>query len=86
MGYMKFRIRCRRCGHLNMPNNNTRKGIQQTLQGDFSECRGCGIKWSVINVPFRPLVKQIAFTIGNIITERVHLFEYEGQVPRASAF
>ena len=84
---IKFRIRCRRCGHLNMPNNNTRKGITQTLTGEFSKCRGCGHEWTIIGVPLRPLVQTIALELG-YISDKVELFQYKkrpGRVPRGMA-
>jgi len=88
MGFMKFRIRCRQCGHLNMPDNNTRNGIRKTLSGEFSTCRGCGKNWGVIAVPFRPLVKIISDEMVKeelTFSSRVHAFEYKGRVPRAYA-
>ena len=86
-GYIKFRITCRRCGHVNMPNNNTRKGITQTLTGEFSKCRGCGHEWNVIGVPLRPMVEEIAHELG-YVSKKVELFTYRkkhGSVPRGVA-
>lgn len=84
---IKFRITCRQCGHTNMPNNNTRKGITETLTGEFSKCRKCGHEWNVIGVPLRPLVEEIARELGSI-SDKVSLFTYQkrrGGVPRGVA-
>jgi len=88
MGYMRFKIRCKQCGYLNMPNNNTRKGIFQTLTGEFSTCRGCGKQWNIVGVPLRRLVKDIIQKIqeeGPGFSDRVNVYEYTGRVPRATA-
>jgi len=88
MRFIKFHIRCEQCGHTNMPDNNTRKGITKTLTGEFLKCNGCGTEWRKIQVPCRPLVMKIANVIkekGPGFHPRVYLFEYEGQVPKAIA-
>ena len=85
---MKFRIKCKQCGHVNMPNNNTRKGILQTLTGEFCTCKGCGKTWNVVGVPLRPLVREMIEKIkkeGPGFSDRVHVYEYKGRVPRAIA-
>ena len=88
MGYMKFNIKCKQCGHVNMPNNNTRKGIFQTLTGEFSMCRSCGKQWNTVGVPLRPLVREIIQKIqeeGPRFSEHVQVYEYTGRTPRAIA-
>ena len=88
---MKFHVRCRQCGHLNRPDNNTRKGIRKTLIGEFTNCRGCGIEFSEIWVPARPLVLTIGKSLldaGIRIYKTVHIHQYTkhvGRAPRAQA-
>jgi len=91
-GGMKFHIRCRRCGHLNRPDNSTRKGIQKVLTGGFIKCRGCGIEFSEIWVPARPMVVSIGMSLvemGDTIFNKVHIHKYKkkpGCAPRGYAF
>ena len=88
MGYMRFSVKCRKCGHVNRPDSNTRKGIIKTLTGEFSKCRGCGTEWEDIRVPYRPLVRKMIDVIkeeGPGFHPRVHIYEYKGRVPRAAA-
>ena len=88
---IKFRITCRHCGHANMPDNNTRRGILKTLTGEFCKCRGCGTEWESIRVPLRPLVQKMAEQIkseGRTFTSRVVAYRYKkeiGRVPRSIA-
>jgi len=89
---MKFHVRCRQCGHINRPDNSTRKGILKVLTGEFTECRGCGIEFSEIWVPARPMVLTIGESLlkmGVGICNIVHIHKYtkyQGRAPRGVAF
>jgi transcription elongation factor Elf1 len=79
---MKFTVKCRKCGHRNMPSNNTWNGIKETLCGEFNTCRNCGYKFEAVHVPLRPLVQKV---YDSLIDENfsfphnVKLFTYEKQ-------
>jgi len=82
----KFHIVCEHCGDYDMPSNNTANSILWVLDGSYYSCGSCGKEWSIIDVPFRPLVKKIATTLKlyeGKISERVNLFKYKGKVPMA---
>lgn len=84
----KFHIVCDHCGEYNMPSNNTANSILWTLDGSYHVCECCDVEWSVIDVPFRPLVQKIAITLKVIegkISDKVNLFKYKGKVPMAVA-
>ena len=88
MPYIKFSIRCKKCGHVNRPDNNTQNGIIKTLSGEFSKCRKCGAEWEDIKVPHRPLVQKMIEKMkeeGLRFHKRVHICSYKGRVPNAWA-
>ncbi|TSC62872.1 MAG: hypothetical protein G01um101448_517 [Parcubacteria group bacterium Gr01-1014_48] len=79
--HMPFSVRCSERGHSNRPAKNTRVGILLVLTGEFRSCRGCGVEFTQIRVPNRPIVTQIATTTS--VTAIVTIVEYCGTVPKA---
>lgn len=84
MIWKKFSIKCGECGHSNRPDPSPRRGVEKVLLGKFDTCRNCGVKFVTIQVPNRPLVKEIAkeLTVAPI----VEIVEYTGDVPRAYGY
>ena len=80
MPFIPFIIKCMNCGHNNLPKRNVEGGVRAVLDGSFRTCRKCKVEFSEIQVPNRPVVRDIRNEVRKI-PPYVKIFEYCGRVP-----
>jgi len=77
MLFTPFIVICSLCNHKNRPHPSPLKGVRKVLSGEFTNCIGCGVRFTKITVPNRPLVKKLTNIIENK-TVLVEIVEHSG--------
>lgn len=84
MIWKKFSVKCGQCGHTNRPDPSPRRGVEKVLRGEFDTCRNCGVQFTTIKVPNRPLVQELASQLQ--VSPFVEIVGYTREVPRAYGY